>query len=201
VTDRRGIRVTTLPRTIVDLSAILWPDALEAAVRAAQYLHGIDLSSLQNLVRRYRGRRGIRSLKACLRALGSGPQGRTRSPLEDRFASLLARTDLPRPEINALVDIGGHMIEADCLWRDQKVIIELDGGAAHRTDAAFESDRARDRRLQALGWKVGRVTWGHLEEPEAVLADLRRMLEGPPRVCSWTPPRRTNAESAISSCT
>ena len=72
------------------------------------------------------------------------------------------------------------MIEADCLWSDERVIIELDGGAEHGTDAAFQSDRARDRRLQALGWKVGRVTNEHLDEPEAVLADIRAMLSADP---------------------
>ena len=72
------------------------------------------------------------------------------------------------------------MIEADCLWSDERVIVELDGGAEHGTDAAFQSDRARDRRLQALGWKVGRVTNEHLDEPEAVLVDIRAMLGADP---------------------
>jgi very-short-patch-repair endonuclease len=45
------------------------------------------------------------------------------------------------------------------------------------TRTAFESDRERDRRLQAAGWTVVRVTWRQLHgEPEAVLADLRRLL-------------------------
>ena len=78
------------------------------------------------------------------------------------------------------VDIGGELIEADCLWPSERVIIELDGGAEHGTDAAFQSDRARDRRLQALGWKVGAGDHEHLDEPEAVLADIRAMLDADP---------------------
>jgi len=176
VTIRRGIPVTSLLRTIVDLASILRVEALEAAVREAQYRHGVDFDSLDRLVREYRGRRGVRSLRACLENLGAGPRGRTRSLLESRFASLLARIDLPQPELNALLDVEGRLIEADCLWRKERTIIELDGEAAHRTDAAFESDRRRDLRLQALGWKVGRVTWRQLNQPEAVIGDLRRML-------------------------
>ncbi|HEY1356625.1 MAG TPA: DUF559 domain-containing protein [Solirubrobacterales bacterium] len=177
VTTRKGIPVTTLPRTIIDLAAILRVEALEAAVREAQYAHSLDPESLRRLLYEYRGCRGVARLRLCLDNLGIGPKGRTRSRLEDRFASLLARSEIPQPQLNALVDVGGELIEADCLWARERVIIELDGGA-HRTDSAFESDRARDRRLQALGWKVGRVTWSQLDEPEAVLADLRRMLEG-----------------------
>ena len=84
---------------------------------------------------------------------------------------------MAQPDLNALVEIGGQLIEADCLWAKERVIVELDGAGPHRTETAFQSDRARDRRLQALGWRVGRVTDEHLDEPEAVLADIQRMLE------------------------
>ena len=54
------------------------------------------------------------------------------------------------------------------------MIVELDGRAFHATAAAFERDRARDRRLQAADWTVVRVTWRQLrDEPEIVVADLR----------------------------
>jgi very-short-patch-repair endonuclease/predicted transcriptional regulator of viral defense system len=175
---RKGIPITSLRRTIVDISGAVPVPGLEAAIREAQYRHGIDSDSLRRLLQEYRGHRGIARLRASLDNLGVGPRGRTRSPLEDRFASLLAGADIRQPELNVLVDIGGHLIEADCLWSEDRVIIELDGGAEHGTDAAFQSDRARDRRLQALGWKVGRVTHEHLDQPEAVLADIRRMLNG-----------------------
>jgi very-short-patch-repair endonuclease len=72
--------------------------------------------------------------------------------------------------------VRGEVIEVDCLWREEKVIIEIDGGAEHQTEAAFQADRARDRRLQALGWRTGRVTGAHMEQPEGVLADIRGML-------------------------
>jgi very-short-patch-repair endonuclease len=91
---------------------------------------------------------------------------------------LLARSDLPQPELNALLDLGDQKIEADCLWRAQRLIAELDGGKTHGTRAAFDLDRERDRRLQALGWRVVRITWRQLNEPAAVLTDLHRLLAG-----------------------
>ena len=45
-------------------------------------------------------------------------------------------------------------MEADCVWRDARLIAELDGRAVHGTVAAFERDRARDRALNAAGWRV-----------------------------------------------
>ncbi len=80
------------------------------------------------------------------------------------------------PVLNALLDLDEVKVEADCLWREQRVIVELDGAQAHRTRAAFEADRERDRRLQVAGWTVLRVTWRQLDEPAAVIADLRRLL-------------------------
>jgi very-short-patch-repair endonuclease len=182
-TKRRGIPVTTLRRTIVDVSGSLPITGIEAAVREAQYRHRIDGDSLRRILREYRGRRGIARLRVALENLGMGPRGRTRSPLEDRMASLLAGADFRQPDLNVLLDIGGELIEADCLWAQERVIIELDGGATHKTEAAFQADRERDRRLQALGWRVGRVTDEHIDEPERVLADIRGML-GAGHVCT-----------------
>lgn len=176
-TVRKRIPVTSLARTLLDLAALFSVEGLEAATREAEYLHRFQPRSLVTLLEQHSGQRGTRTLRECLRSLESGPRGRTRSRLEVRFAALLARTDLPRPELNAPLDLGGRLVEADCLWRHQRTIVELDGGRAHRTRSAFEADRERDRRLQAAGWKVIRVTWRQLDEPETVLRDLRQVLD------------------------
>jgi Protein of unknown function (DUF559)/AbiEi antitoxin C-terminal domain len=175
VTSRHGIAVTTLARTLFDIAAELSEESLEAAIREAEYLHRFHLQRLESLLDRHPGRRGAAAIKACLYRLGRGPRGRTRSQLEVRFAALLASSDLPKPELNSFLDLDGFKVQADCLWRDQKVIVELDGRKAHGTRAAFEADRERDRRLQAAGWRVIRLTWRQLDDP-AVLEDLGRLL-------------------------
>jgi very-short-patch-repair endonuclease len=89
-----------------------------------------------------------------------------------------------RPATNILV-LG---FECDCVWREQRVAVELDSRTVHDTSAAFERDRARDRALQAAGWRVVRVTWRQLHgEPDGLAADLRRILRAAPR------PRRGRA--------
>jgi very-short-patch-repair endonuclease len=72
---------------------------------------------------------------------------------------------------------GGRFFEADCLWAEERIIVELDGRAVHGTRRAFEQDRERDRLLQSDGWRVVRVTWRQLrDDVPAVVSDLRRLL-------------------------
>jgi len=97
-----------------------------------------------------------------------------RSELEERFQDFLIRAGLPLPQTNVVVE--GY--EVDCVWPEQRLIVELDGHASHSPAHAFELDRARDRRLEAADWRVIRITWRQLEqEAELVEADLRRLLQ------------------------
>jgi very-short-patch-repair endonuclease len=176
LTVRRRIPVTTLTRTLFDIAAETPVEAFEAALRQAEYSHTFDPQELERLLALYPGRRGATTIKTCLHRLGRGPRGRRRSKLEDRFAALMAVTNLPQAELNVLLEVGDDVVEADCLWREQRVVVELDGREAHGTRVAFESDRERDRSLVAAGWRVIRVTWRQLDDPEPLLADLRRLL-------------------------
>lgn len=179
VTVRRRIPVTTLARTIFDIAAETSVEGLEATIRQAEYLHRFRCDDLRSMLKRHPRRRGATTIKACLERLACGPSGRRRSRLEDRFAALLTDTDLPRPDLNVLLDLDDGKVEADCLWREQRLIVELDGGDTHGTRSAFESDRERDRRLHAAGWRAIRVTWRQLDHPTALLEDLSKLLNAP----------------------
>jgi very-short-patch-repair endonuclease len=73
--------------------------------------------------------------------------------------------------------VGASAIEADCVWPESRVIVELDSRTFHETPTAFERDRARDRALAAHGWTTIRVTWRQLHRDELQLArDLRSLL-------------------------
>ena len=68
-------------------------------------------------------------------------------------------------------------IEADCVWREPRVIVELDGRAARDRSLSFESGRLRDRLLLVRGWRPTRVTWQYLHsEPDRLDADVRSLL-------------------------
>jgi very-short-patch-repair endonuclease len=65
----------------------------------------------------------------------------------------------------------------DALWRRERLIVELDGFAFHKSRRPFEEDRRRDAKLQIMGYRVLRITqWRLTHEPEAVLADIRALL-------------------------
>ncbi len=97
----------------------------------------------------------------------------TRSELERFFLDFCEEYRLPKPTLNAFV----CDLEVDALWSRQRLIVELDGYAFHRTRAAFERDHARDTALQQAGYRVLRVTDRRLgEEAEAIAAILREFL-------------------------
>ena len=135
-----------------------------------------DPLSLHHLVARHPGRRGVATLRALLADAALGTTV-TRQELEHVFAAFVKEAGLPRPATNVLVE--GY--EVDAVWRDARLIVELDGRAVHSTRRAFESDRARDRALTVAGWRVIRVTWRQLHRDRAALAgDLHRLAKAPP---------------------
>jgi very-short-patch-repair endonuclease len=171
-----GIGVTGLSRTLIDLASILSRERLEAAMNEAEVLGLTDRISVQALLDRYPRRRGTAMLRAILDDTQRA-RGVTRRELERRFTVALASTDLPRPHRNADVAVAGRFFEVDCLWRAERLIVELDGGFVHGTWRASERDRERDRLLMVDGWRVVRITWRQLrDDAPAVVADLRRLL-------------------------
>jgi very-short-patch-repair endonuclease len=98
---------------------------------------------------------------------------RARSDLEEDFSALVHRHRLPRPETN--VKLGRH--EVDFLWREQRVIVEIDSFLYG--SIAFQDDHARDLDLRQLGFTVLRYAELQLEEePERVVADVTATVEG-----------------------
>lgn len=177
VTERGGIPVTTVPRTLFDLAATEPVDRVEQALREAERLRLHDALSLEDLLTRYPSRSGSRAIRACLRRRVELPGGVTREELERRFARFVEHYRLPRPQLNAWIVLGAHRYQVDCLWPERKVIVELDGYETHGTWSAFQRDRDRDRRLLAAGYRGPRITWHHLHEiPAEIAADLRSLL-------------------------
>jgi predicted transcriptional regulator of viral defense system len=173
VTTLRGIPITSVSRTMFDLASITTPVRVAAAMKEAEALRLTDSLALVDLVERYPRRRGA----GAVRDLAAVEPLRTRSELELAFLEFLARVGLPLPETNVWLRIGTDWIEADCVWREQRVIAELDGRAVHLTPRAFETDRARDRRLSAHGWRPIRITWRAIhDEPFELERDLRVLL-------------------------
>jgi very-short-patch-repair endonuclease len=177
VTVHEGIPVTTVPRTVLDLAAGSSVDEVEAAIRQVEFLRLYDRLSLPDLIERYPGRRGTARVRVALARIEALPSGRVRSPLEMKFLPFLRRYRLPRPRLNDWIVVGERRFQVDCHWTGTGQIVELDGWQAHATRTAHREDRARDRVLRVAGYEVTRITWAQLDdEPEAIAADLRRLL-------------------------
>lgn len=170
------IPVTTVERTLLDLSAVVSERQLRRLVKRAEFERLTDLAALAEILERYPRRRGRRTLARIVGGRASGA-GRTNSELEDRFLEFCARRGLPLPQTNVPVRLRGNRFEVDCLWRDARLVAELDSRRAHDTHSAFEDDRARDRVLLSEGWAVMRLTWAQLHgEPDTLEREIRDTL-------------------------
>ena len=90
----------------------------------------------------------------------------TRSDLEATVLEAMEGAELPQPQVNVVVE--GY--EVDFVWREHRVIAELDTYVTHGSPAAFQRDRERDRKLTLAGWRVLRMTG------EDGIGDLKRLL-------------------------
>ena len=144
---------------------------LEAAYGEAIVRRLTSEAALRRLIGARPGRRGAAPLQRLLDRQ-AGPS-LTRSQAEERFLALVRQAGFPHPEVN--VRLGGHLV--DFLWRDERLVVEVDGYRFHSSRAAFERDRLRDAALEEAGLWVIRVTWRQLtEQPYALVARLARAL-------------------------
>jgi very-short-patch-repair endonuclease len=163
-----GFAVTSIERTLIDIAGQIPKQRLERAVEQAARMNQLDFSALAE----HRGSRAATTLRAVIAQFDPlAPQ--TNVGIERDFLTLVRRYDLPEPRIN--VQVGPYVV--DFLWSDQKLIVELDSLAFHRTATVFESDRKRDIDLKRLGYTVLRITHRRLhEEPAVVAQELRYFL-------------------------
>ena len=176
----KRLPVTAPAQTLLDIAGIVRFTQLRRAVAEAEYLRLVTLDEVAAMLGR--GRHGSGALRAALEC--HRPElARTKSLLEEKFLLLCERHSLTPPDVN--VSVAGWLVDA--VWFEQRVVVELDGHAAHNTPTAMEEDRRRDLDLRAAGFIVLRYTWQQVtHEPELVVADLRRLI--PSR--AWTPARR-----------
>jgi hypothetical protein len=171
VTVHDGLPVTSPARTLIDLADLGRRRDLERAMDEADYLR-LDCTGLAPRP----GRRGSGLLAAVLAEHRAGST-RTRSDFEELMLGACDAQGLPRPECNAYVGPW----EVDCLWRRERLAVEMDSFRAHTTRKAFERDRLKDADLLEAGYRVVRITYRRLErEPQAVAAQLRRLLAAAP---------------------
>jgi len=168
-TTYRGIPITAVPRTVVDLAATLSLDALARACHEAQVRHRITGPMVDAVLARRPNVTGAGKL----REIFHGEVRTTLSKLERDFLSVLQAAGLPLPQTNRLA--GGRYV--DCRWPEHQVTVELDSYRYHHTRHAWNQDRRRAREARARGDEFRRYTYGDLTEDRSLmLAELRKLL-------------------------
>ena len=172
-----GIPCVTVARTLLGLAALLPRRAVERACDEAEVQRVFDLAAVEALLARSTGRRGAAVLRAVLNEHAIGTT-LTREGLEDLVLSVLDRHGVARPEVNAWVACRPSVgFEVDFLWRDERLVLEADGGPFHSTRAAIERDRRKEVELTCAGVRVLRCTWLQAErEPHRLAAMVRAAL-------------------------
>jgi hypothetical protein len=159
VTELDGIAVTTMARTLVDLTDVLTAHQLANVIHEAAFHELFDRKATREAITRANGRPNLAKLETALNANGAG----TRSDLEDRFLSVIA--DLPQPLVNTKIE----GIEVDFAWPG--LVVELDG-PGHERHRTRTEDRERDTQLEAAGYEVVRLTRDDLDRRDELLGRL-----------------------------
>ena len=167
----KGLPVTSIPVTMVNLAATSDPRAVHRALGQLDFQRLLDVDSL--LATCGRGRQGALALREAIEAYDPRlkyANGR----LEEAFYALCERRGLPLPRLNLYV----HNIKCDAYWPDQGLVVELDGKDGHSSPAQQRRDRRNDMALRGHGLTVLRYDW-HLvrQQPAEVCRDVLLMLE------------------------
>jgi very-short-patch-repair endonuclease len=158
VMQLHGIPVTTPARTLLDVAEVMTAREVEQAYAAALRMQHVTPDAMREMVNRHPAHRGAPLWRRIL-AQHDAPAF-TRSRAEEKLLALTRSARLPRPELN--VKILGH--EVDFLWRNARVVAEVDGYAFHASPRSFVTDRRRDAELAAAGYRVLRFTWADLDK-------------------------------------
>jgi len=158
-TTRLGIPVTSVARTLVDLSSRRAVPQLGAATDKAMREGTLLISDLRRSVSGLApapGRRPRRIQAVLAKRLDGYDPGE--SELEMRVLRAIVSHGNPEPIQQHWVTLGARRCRIDLAYPELKIAIEVDGWDAHRSRTAFDGDRARENDLVVAGWRMLRFT-------------------------------------------
>lgn len=164
--DLPVVPMTELLRQFATVAGI---NELRRALAEVEYRGWLDLDQIRAVCGR--GRPGSAKLKAAL-ARHLPQLAVTRSEFERRLLYLCEKHGLPIPEC----DVHLHGYQIDAIWREQKLIVELDGKDGHAPWARIRRDHKRDLIFRTAGFTTLRYVWEQFEnDGDLVAADIARV--------------------------
>jgi hypothetical protein len=171
-----NIPCTAVPRTLIDLAAVAHPFVVNKALDDAcrRWPEMLDLVTARFRELAGRGRRGTRLMRSMLEErLGTSF---TQTDFEEITRKLAVSVGLPPPTPQCLVRDDEGPMYLDLGWPDIRWAVECDSLAWHSGKNAHEGDRARRRRLKALGWDLVEVTFDDVTKRATQTSDQLRTL-------------------------
>ncbi|MEE6168473.1 MULTISPECIES: type IV toxin-antitoxin system AbiEi family antitoxin domain-containing protein [unclassified Mycolicibacterium] len=167
IVERHGLRVTSLPLTVVEAAARRGGGA--KLMDSALQRH-VELKDLWRVHLRNKGRHGSPAARILLQGAADG----ARSAAERLLVKLLKDARIDGWKAN--YRLGRYVV--DVAFPRHKIAIETDGWAFHHDQDDFQKDRVKQNEIALMGWQVLRFTWLDLTEyPQRVLAEIRFAIE------------------------
>jgi hypothetical protein len=170
IREIRGIPVTSLPRTIIDIATCVSDSALEYAIHTAERRRKLTPADLQEALDRLPGVNGTAAVRRIVDRPAHDLDARARSPWELRFLEICRAHQIPMPRLNEWIplDIAAGGLEVDFCWPEQRLVVEVDEHRGHTTVRARRNDPERDTALRAAGWRVIRIPEVAFADPDAI---------------------------------
>jgi hypothetical protein len=173
-----GIPVTSLERTICDVSGVLTHRELRRVVAEASRRRRVTVGTLRRCAEELGRFRGKRMLARVLSEL-SPLEPSTRNDFESLFLRVTTRAGIPPTAMNHPVrDVHGNRHELDAVYLPERLPVELDSRRWHGTRLDVNDDRARENALKLVGWRefLRFSYWDVRDRPERVVAQIRAAL-------------------------
>jgi hypothetical protein len=178
LTTHKGIPVTTVHRTIVDLADVVQiPHELTAVIHEAAFKGRFVEAAVRDVMARVNGRKNLHVVDRAIALHRAGSAG-IRSRGELAFFLLVTAAGWPEP----LVNVHAHGFERDFHWPGLRLAVEIDG-PGHGRPPTRDADASRDGTLTAAGYSVLRFSDHDVRfRPADVLTRLRMQApHGPAR--------------------
>jgi hypothetical protein len=171
-----GIPITTVAQTLLDVSAPKYRLNIGKLLHEAAVQELLDMRAIWGVLARQPNHPGARRLDRASRE----EVPFTRSGLEETALALFASFSMPQPETNAWISDGEQLVEVDFVWRDARVIVEVDGERYHSTRWRRRQDAAKTAALRDQGWTVHRFSDTEIAgTPAHVAATVLTSMRGP----------------------
>lgn len=172
VTEAAGCPVTTVARTLLDLTRSLSLRDGVVAIDAALHSGRVRIEDLEEVLADCRGWPWIRRAAAAAELADPAAE----SALESLSRLFFRAHDILPPQTQVVLRSGHRFIaRTDFWWESPRVAGEADGMGKYVALADLHAEKLRQEQIEALGIRVVRWTWDDIWRPGPATATAARL--------------------------